>query len=211
VTHEYGDKLDQGDSNNFIGCRTVSDPAKRSAGSTDASAIPQICPRLLHPALGPFFGSTRAASILPSRPPTLAAAARKGLSRPAGAMAVRLPSALPGRALTAPSTAASCIGRDRKASHHNLSHGCGPRQFPTSATPPAKPSATQAARGVRNCPEPRTQSKECSPTLTAGEVYGGRSTIDGSARPTFRKAGLCRTGVCRIDRAAGRDCHQVLA
>jgi hypothetical protein len=35
----------------------------------------------------------------------------------------KAPSAFPGRALTAPSTAASCIGRDRKAPH--LSHGAG--------------------------------------------------------------------------------------
>src|SRR5215813_11289660 len=37
----------------------------------------QSDPRLLHPPPGPFFGSTRAASILPSRPPNLAAAARR--------------------------------------------------------------------------------------------------------------------------------------
>ena len=68
----------------------------------------------------------------PSRPPNLAAAARRacqGWPRLRGH---------PGLALTGPSTAACCIGRARKGPHHNLTrYGAWPRQFPT-ATPASK-------------------------------------------------------------------------
>jgi hypothetical protein len=63
----------------------------------------------------PFFGSTRAREH--SSIPTAKSCSRRaqGASRPAGTLPVRPPAAFPGRALTAPSPAASCIGRDRKA------------------------------------------------------------------------------------------------
>jgi hypothetical protein len=87
----------------------------------------------------PFFGSTRAAEH--SSIPTA-----KSRSRPrAGGVkagrhsARKAPPAFPGRALTAPSTAASCIGRDRKAP--NLSDGAGAIPHISHAN---KTQATQA-------------------------------------------------------------------
>ena len=81
----------------------------------------------------------------PSRPPNLAAAARRacqGWPRLRGH---------PGLALTGPSTAACCIGRARKGPHHNLTrYGAWPRQFPT-ATPASKfhRRDTSSNEGVR--------------------------------------------------------------
>src|SRR5260370_19298422 len=58
---------------------------------------------------GPFFGSTRAASILPSRPPHLTAVARRACQG-----WPRLRRHPKGLALTGPSTAACLIGRGCK-------------------------------------------------------------------------------------------------
>src|SRR5712671_6775529 len=60
--------------------------------------------------LGPFFGSTRAASILPSRPPNLAAVARRACQG-----WPRLRGHPKGLALIGPSTAASLIGSGLEA------------------------------------------------------------------------------------------------
>src|ERR1700719_4437107 len=60
--------------------------------------------------LDPFFGSTRAASILPSRPPNRAAAARRACQG-----WPHLRGHLKGLALTGPSTAACLIGSGLEA------------------------------------------------------------------------------------------------
>jgi hypothetical protein len=63
--------------------------------------------------LGPFFGSTRAASILPSRPPNLAAAARRACQG-----WPRLRGHPKGSALIGPSTAAHWIGSGLECACH---------------------------------------------------------------------------------------------
>jgi len=91
--------------------------------------------------------------------PTAKSSSRRaqGASRPAGSLPVRHPVAFPGRALTAPSTAASYIGRDRKAPAPQPRRG---GQFPTSATP-TKPSATSrtahAVHLARGCAGPKSR------------------------------------------------------
>jgi hypothetical protein len=92
-----------------------------------------VAPSLFLVFLGLFFGSTRAASILPSRPPDLSAGARRGLSRSAVGLVLRHTLLFPGRALTGPSTAACLIGRGQQGAA-TRNDGARPRAHHAAAS-----------------------------------------------------------------------------
>jgi hypothetical protein len=97
----------------------------------------------------------------------------------------KAPVAFPGRALTAPSTAASYIGRDRKAPH--LSHVAGgnsPHQ-PRQQNPALHQELRRQSisRGVAPGPEAEGDLKE-----SHGESWWGSRTTDRRVRRKMRRA-----------------------